>query len=261
MAEIHRFIITLALLILSSMHSAAIVLNWGSLPSGQSWTNGATSGSFNPDAGNAGNDITIAIAATGAPLTANFPQNSQVDGQSVVGSNDAFSLHIRTPGFVNNTNTITFTITFNYALGVNNVSFNLIDVDATTAGTGWIDGFKSISATTVGNTQIALNATSANSSVALVSGSGTLGMTVTGQTAAGNVTDHSGDVTFTSGTTLIKSLTFTWFSPAPSALGGQVIALGNIGFNPVPEVGSSMGALALCGGVAAVWRRRQRQAR
>jgi hypothetical protein len=248
--------ILLAMLVLAA-RSSAIVLNWGSLPSGQSWTDGATSGSFNTDAANPGNDITISAVATGVSWTSGFPKNAADDGQSVVGNNDASTLHLRTPTFNNHTSTITVTITFNYTAGVNNVSFTLIDIDATTSGTGWIDGIKSVSATTVSNTQIAMNATSANTSVTTVSGSGTLGMTVVGLTAAGNITDHSGDVTFTSGTTAIKSITFTWYNPTGGELGGQVIALGNISYTPVPEVGSSVGSLALCGGLLAFWRRRR----
>ncbi len=244
-------LLALAALVLPSR---AVVLDWTTV----TWADGATSGNINNDAGNPGNDVSISIVATGVSLTAGFPKNAADDGVSVVGSNDATTLHVRTPTFNDHVSTITITITFNYAAGVNNVSFNLIDVDATTAGTGWTDGFKSISATNMANTAIAMTATSANTSVTSVSGSGTLGMTVTGLTSAGNITDHSGDVTLASGATAIKSLTFTWYSPVGGELGGQVIAFGNISYtNAVPEIGSSLGALALCGGLLVFGRRRR----
>lgn len=72
------------------------------------------------------------------------------------------------------------------------------------------------------STQIALQGGSANSAVAGVPGSGTIGMTVIGQTAARNITGHRGDVTFTSGTMGIKRLSF------PRRTGGLSTVLSRI---------------------------------
>jgi hypothetical protein len=249
----------LVILLFSAATGFAVVLDWGNLPGGATWADGATTGSFNTDLENPGNDITVTVTKTaGVSFTADFPKNAADDGVSVIGNNDASTLHLRVPTFVDHVNTITVTITFNYAAGVRNAAFNLIDIDATTNNTGWIDGIKNISATNLANTAVAMSATSVNGTVTTVSGSGTLGMTVQGNTGAGNINDHSGDVNFTSGgVNAIKSLTFQWYNPDPGELGGQVISLGNVSYTPVvPEVGSSLGAIALWLGLVAFWRRR-----
>ena len=225
------------------------------------WAAGTLTKSFDIDPANAGNDITITVAYNGAGQTAGYPVNTAV-GASVVGSNDASRLQVRTPGMGGTnpaTNSVTFTITFNYAAGVQNAGFTLIDVDRQ-AGT-WIDRFSSINGTPVTGSpnSVAFTATSASTSVATVTGSGTLGMVVQG--VGVNITDHTGDVTVATGATAITSLTFNWNNPGPD-LGGQVIALSNISFTPVvPEIGSATGALSLCGGLLAFARRRKNTVR
>ena len=246
----------LALILLPIQSCRAVILDW-TQPS-ITWAGGTLSKSFDIDPSNAGNDITIAIVYTGAGQTSGFPINT-VTGSSVIGDNDASRLQIRTTGMGGTnpvTNSVTFTITFNYAAGVNNASFTLIDVDATT--TGWIDRFSSINATPVTGSpnSVALTATNASSAVTTVTGSGTTGMTVVGLTAAGNITNHTGDVTFNTPSTPITSLTFNWNNPGPN-LASQVIGLSNISFTPVPEIGSAIGALSLCGGLIAFARRRK----
>jgi hypothetical protein len=249
----------IALLLIGS-NASAVILDWGNLPSGQSWVNGDLSNAFNVDATNPGNDITVSVASSGVPFSSGYPQNSQVIPGSMIASNDAFSLRLRTTGMVNSTNSITVTINFNYALGVNNVTFSLFDIDAVAdleSNTGYIDNISAISATAVGGGLVALTATNANNTVTTLAGSGTLGMTATGNVPAGNITDHSGDVTLSTDGTPITSITFTWNNPGPDFFNGQIIALGNISFTSVvPEVGSGLGALCLCGGVLPLWRRR-----
>lgn len=252
-----RLLLAAAALLLLGMNSSAVVFDWTQPYA--TWTAGQTSNTYNFDPANPGNDITISVVYTGAAQTAGYPINTAA-GSSVVGSNDATRLQIRTTGMGGTnpvTNNVTITITFNYAAGVTNAGFTLIDVDKQTGS--WIDRFSSINATPVTGSpnSVALTATSANTGVATVTGSGTLGMTVQG--VGVNVTDHSGDITFATGATPIKSLTLNWNNPGPDLL-GQVIALSNISFTPVvPEVGSGSGALLLCSGLLAF--RRQRKGR
>lgn len=239
-----------------------IVLDWSKLPEGQSWTSGDTKGSFDPDPANAGDDIAISVASHGVNFTNEYPQNAQFDPKMQIGNDDAFSLRLRTPGMESEKNSVTITITFNYPQGVNNVSFSLLDVDASDADTGgrWIDRISSISATPVEGPadSVALIGENISTDVNTLLDSGTLKMTVAGNPKAGDVTDHSGDVFFHTDETLIRSITFTWNNPGKN-FDGQAIALGNISFTPVPEIGGSRGSLIVCGGLLVGWRKRNRR--
>lgn len=252
-----RLFATLIAGIAFAASSHAVVLDWTN--AAVVWTAGAQTGSFDVDATNPGNDITVTTALVGsATYAASSPQNIVNDG-STIGSDDAKRLHIRTSaGFVNTTSGISITINFNYAAGVTNVSFSLIDVDATT--TTWIDRFSAITATPVTGpaNSVALTATATSPPNITIQNNGTTSLVFFGNTATGNITDHTGDVTLTTGATPITSLTLFWNNPGPN-FGGQVIGLSNISFTPVPvpEVGSSLGSLAICGGVAVLWRRRR----
>lgn len=241
-----------------AMTSSAVVLDWGNLP--VAWANGDTTGSFDVDATNAGNDITVGVVSNGVTFATGYPQNAV---SATIAGGDASYLRLNTATMVNSSNSVTVTITFSYALGVKNVTFSLLDIDAvadTESGTGYIDRISAISATPLSGApnSVALTATNTSSTVTTLTGSGTLGMEVQGNTTAGNISTHNGDVTFSSDGTPITSITFTWNNPGPDYFNGQIIALGNISFTaaPVPEIGSSFGALATCGGLLAAWRRR-----
>lgn len=257
----HFLFSTVALLLLT-LPGAGVTLDWGALPEGQSWTNGDTKGSFDPDPANAGNGLSINIVSNGVKFSKEHPQNVQYDPEMQIGNDDAYSLRLRTPGMENEKNSVTVTITFHYAAGVNNVSFSLLDVDGSDskAGGKWIDRISAISATPVEGPadSVALTGESVNPKVSILSDSGTLGMTVEGNPGAGDVTDHSGDVTFSTGETLITSITFTWNNPG-KYFDDQAIAIGNINFTPVPEIGASLGAWILCGGLLVLSRRRARR--
>ena len=239
-----------ALLFLAVQTSHAVTLNWNTISgTAGDWVAGGNTGAFEVDGTNGGNDISISIAQNnGDPWTAGYPQNVQ-NGASTVGNNDQHYLQLRTPGMVDTTRSFTVTITFNYVGGVY-ASFGLIDVDSQTGAGGWIDNITNIT----GNSgTVAMNV--AGSAANTVSGSG-LGVSVAGNTAVGNITDHSGDVSVSSGTNKVTSITFTWSNPGPN-FGGQVISLSNIVFFTTPEVGSSLGALGACAALAAFTRRRR----
>ena len=140
--RLFKKLIACALLAATAMHAQAAVLNWNTIAGTASdWVNGALSQSFNVDAANPGNDITISIVNTAA-FTATFPKNIQ-NGPSTVGNNDQNYLQLRTDGMVNNTNSFVVTITFNYAGGVY-ANFGIIDIDRNTAAGGWTDNISAI---------------------------------------------------------------------------------------------------------------------
>ncbi|MEO6739095.1 MAG: hypothetical protein ABIP20_02520 [Chthoniobacteraceae bacterium] len=256
------------LLLLTTSASHAVVMDWTQAYASTAWTQGAasstTTNSYNNDAANTGNDITIAIASSaGVTWNAGYPKNVQANGTTVVGSDDASRLQMFVSTMTASANTISVTITFNYAAGVTNVSFPILDIDASGTGNRYTDRIATINATPVVGSpnSVALTAVNVSNAVTTVAGSGTLGMSVTGVTSGGNIADHTGDVTFSTGATAIKSITFTWNNPGGNGFQQQIIALGNITYTPVPvpEIGSSLGALALCGGLAGVGRFRQRR--
>jgi hypothetical protein len=258
---LRRFLFA-ALVVFGLVSSAqAIVFDWdaaygtwgggGNDPSGG---NSATR-NFDNDAGHTGNDVSITIAnLNGGGF--DWTGNGMSVGQSpntggVTPPQNALQYEVAD---TNNTG-IRTTITFNYTQGVANVSFTLWDVDKT-AGQ-WIDVISSITAQTVTGTTIGPTSVvggPANS----VTGSGTT-FVVTG-TGNSDPDADDGNVTITFGNTPITSVTFLWRNTDP-ALGQQFIALHDINYVPVPEVGTSLAALGVCGGVGltARWRRRTRK--
>ena len=138
------------------------------------------------------------------------------------------------------------TIVFQYSGGVNNVSFNLWDVDML-AGQ-FTDKISSISATAVGGGTV-YPTTFTGSANNAISGSGaTLAATGTGN-AVNNTNTGNVNIAFTQ---TISSLTFRW-SNVDAGLGPQAVGISPITFTAVgtafPEVNSSSAALFLCGGV------------
>ena len=149
-----RTVLAITVLKVLAMTSSAVVLDWSNLPGGATWASGSLSNSFDPDATNAGNDITVTVQANGGvAFSAGYPVNSSSAGGTIA-NNDASSLRLRTATMIDTNGSISVTITF------------------------------------------------------------------------------------------------TWNNPGPQ-FDPQIIALSNITFTPVPEVGSSFGALAMCGDLLA----------
>ena len=252
-----RAIAAAFVLLLTTAASRAVLLDWAALPSGQSWTQGALTGSFNLD-GVAGNDIQISIVSSGVTFasdaTGTYPQN--IADAAINSSVKGLQLWT-SAGMTNSTNKVTVTISFlgTYATGTP-VSLTLFDVDATS--TSFID---KISVTAVnGATPVNLTATFAGTGTQsnTITGSGGANPIITGLTSVGNISNSQGNVLISSGTASVTSITFVWNNPGPN-FGGQAIDLGNINF--APEVGSSTVALALCAGLLIFGRRRRSAAR
>ena len=194
------------------------------------------------------NDVTISISNSASNPSSGGGKFQWVGGYPTVDSTSltgglspaqkALQLQVNQ----GNPNGVTVTITF--TASVTNASFTLWDIDKT-AGS-FIDQISNITGLTSGGAVVApisVTGSSANQ----VTGSGT-NFLITG-TAANASTSGGGNATITFGTTAVTSISFTWKN-TDAGLGGQFIALHDIGFTPLPEVGSSLAAIVLCGGVA-----------
>ena len=241
-----RAIAAALMLLFTASESRAVLLDWANLPVGQSWTNGATTGSFNLD-GVAGNDIRIDVVSSGVTFVSQYPQN--VADPAINSSTMGLQMWT-TAGFTNTTNKVTVTITFlgTYSSGTP-AGFTLFDVDANNAFIDKISITALNGATPVTLTATNIGATASNT----ISGSGTTNPISTGTVAVGNISDNRGNVNISTNNQYVTSITFVWNNPGPN-FGSQAIDLGNISF--APEVGSGYGALIVCGGMLTVWRRR-----
>lgn len=256
----HRIPLLVLAVLCWSAEGYAAVLDWGTGTPNYTWTAGApgsnssVSQSFDNDATHAGNDLTITLANVSAvwSTTANAPTpgynfpivNSYTTGGTT--NKDALQLRVNSEG--STTQGITVTISFTYGsayLGVNNLSFTLFDVDASSGQ--YKDTIKNITATTYTGAIVGPSSVT-GSADNTVTGSGT-NYAVTGNTTSVNTTGNA-NATINFGSNIVTSITFTWYNTdSGTSLGAQVIGLGNISYTPVPtpEIGSSLAALAVCG--------------
>jgi len=205
----------------------AVVLDWDSI----NWSSGSLTQSFDIDASNPGNDVTITISGN----TSFFAQNVNDTTDLTGGLSPAQESLFMNMNYDTRSQSITVSVSFNYANGVTGVGFTIFDIDKSTAGndSGYTDKIvllgKSTTGTLVAPTTITTS--SANETV----GSGT-NIYVRG-TAGATDTTGSGNATYAFSST-ITNFTFTYGndSSAPSNPGNQWIALHDITFTPkVPE--------------------------
>lgn len=232
-----RLLLIACVAFFAASSSDALTLDWNSF----GWANGATSGT-------SGN-ITATVNATGgltsdALITGN-PPTPAVTSYFGGGSTTAQTALTLACDFANTSQTVTVTIDFSaaYPLGVQNVTFNLFDIDFSTAnGSNFQDKITSISGMTPGNSTV--YATLTGSTANQVSGSGTATATVVGIATANDTgtTSSAGNVTIDFGTTAVSRVTFTYTSGTGITGGAganptfQHIGISNVSFTPVPEV-------------------------
>jgi hypothetical protein len=234
-----------------SATAKAVTLNWDSV----TWTPGSLSNSYDVDAGNAGNDLTVTVAGNTAQLQPGLvPPNPQTPAITTALEGGLSPVHKSLEiavDFTNQAQSITVTVNFSagYTLGVQNVSFTIFDVDfANSGGNSFQDQIRSIQA--VGADGITLVApTITVGSTVLLTGTG-LNQVATGiatNTDTGP-TSGNGNVTISFGTTAISSFTFTYGSGSAVAADPtyQHIALYDISFTPVPEINPAWSAVASC---------------
>jgi hypothetical protein len=150
--------------------------------------------------------------------------------------------------FENQNQKMTITVTFNnYTDGVNEVVFNIFDVDISDANDyAFQDRITNLYAQS-GGTAIAPVGV-IGGTYAVVSGSGTNTL-ITGTNNAAGANSSDGNVSIDFGTNYLNTFTFSIANGgnAPSNPDAQQIALHDISFKPkVPEVGSGIAAALSC---------------
>lgn len=231
------FILVAWVVFASHSTANALVLDWNSV----TWTAGSLSQSFDIDPNNPGNDITITISGDTGQLTSNSPAIDAAQRGGLPKGQDSLSVHT---DFANNTQTITVTITFNYAEGVDGVNFSLFDIDK--KDNARIDVVSAIWGSYFGSNIVGAAVTGSTDNS--VSGSGT-NTTVTG---TGSAADNSslGNVGIDYGTNVVNQVTFTFSTTSSGNPGDQRFWLSDITFSPkakYPEVHPAWAAIGICG--------------
>ncbi len=251
------FHLTLGVLAIGLMSATgrAVTLDWDNVTtytSGQPISSNSYSGS-----GTAGNDVTVSIDKLGAVAgIATEAVSTEMQGGLPLRGNSPESTLTITLNLTDQAQFVTVTVSFSpvaYPQGVNNVSFNLFDIDYSDGSNGFKfqDQVRSIEATAAdGVTKVVPTISgSANNTVA---GSGLL-QTITGNTGTPttpNIGAGSGNAsaTISFGATAIRSFTFTYGS-GPGTVNRpdqQKIGLYDITFTPVPEVNPAIASAMIC---------------
>ena len=208
----------------------AVVLNWDAV----SWTSGSFSQSYDIDASNPGNDITITITGdTGEFATAPIDNTNLTGGLSPAQQGLFLNMN-----YADEDESITITVTFHYAFGVEDVSFSIFDIDENDSGdnnVGYTDRIqligKNLSNGLVAPTSITDYADNDQE------GKGTNRIVRGTDSTSDSTGDANADYTF-SGTNIIKEFAFTYGndSDAPNNPGNQWITLHDITYKPrIPE--------------------------
>jgi hypothetical protein len=249
--------LALAALLFAGKPVQAALLDWDTV----TWTAGSLSQSFDIDPTNPGNDITITVTGNTSRFQLGTPSESTSITGGITPAESALDLAV---DFASRSESITVTVTFNYTVGVTDVNFKLFDVDKQNdpgAGSVYQDQIRGIrSRFNTGPWQAASITGSVSNRVA---NNNTTNATITGigdsaETAA------NGNATINFGTNVLNSFTFTYGSSSSNALADPTIewiALHDINFKKVPEVGTSFAAGAVCLAAFAIplvrrWRRK-----
>ena len=223
------------------------------------------------DYSSTGQNISVTIANTGATWNGGYPQVA-AGGTGFVNGGTANNGLIVQPSAQTSTGTfIQLTINFNNPGGVNNVSFQLWDIDATVdaSGNGFIDTITHLQAIAVGggtlfpdtidNTHTSNPGISYNS----ITGSGPT-LSITGDPSqpagAANGTDQGTvNITFSQA---ITQLSFWYSNTATGSLTTQTIGLGPLTYSVLPETSPGWAVATVCiAAVALEFGRRRRKLR
>jgi hypothetical protein len=222
------------------------VLDWSSV----SWTPGSLTNSYDIDASNPGNDITIAFSGNTSRLTNYWTQNSPFIVTTNQGGYANESALMFAMDYSTRNQAITVTVTFNYSNGVYLDDFKLFDVDRggwEGSGYYWTDQIRNIWGTTTNGTIVAATLTNLGSDLTIL-GSGT-NQSLVGTATADN-TSAQGNATIVFNQQGIRSFTFTYgsWTNSKSDPNEQHIQLYDFSYRPVPEIGvawAPLGILAL----------------
>lgn len=114
----------------------AILIDWDTL----TWTAGSLLNSYDIDPDNPGNDITIQVTGDTTRFLANYPQITGNLTGGTVPSENSLQLFL---DFSNKSQAITVSIAFLYPVGVDEVAYDLFDIDL--SGTTYIDQISALS--------------------------------------------------------------------------------------------------------------------
>jgi hypothetical protein len=241
----------LLVFLLTGTSSQALVLDWDNV----TWTTGSLSQSYDVDAENPGNDITITIQDPGSVIANAYPGLDSTPHGGYSGANGTLEVQMQLTSVYSQ---IIVTVTFHYADGVKGVNASIFDIDK--PGGGQPDQLRNFYATTVSGLLVGPSVVTSVANTS--SGSGT-NLTVTGTASAGNA-GGDGNVDYNFGTNLITQYTYTFGVDTNSgggSGGGQIqFWHHDIRYQPkVPETGPALMATVCCLGMVAMgyWRRRQ----
>lgn len=239
--------------ILQCVAGHAAVLDWTNV----TWTAGSLTNSYDVDATNPGNDITVGIGGTTAAFSGGTPL---IDSTLPGGTNPADQSLRMQVDFANTAAQVTVTISFNYPALIDGVSFKIFDIGR--SGSNHQDQIRSILGSD-GTTDYAATITNVGSAMQLA-GTG-LSQTLTGISNAppsGNGSSQ-GTATIGFGTNKINKVSFVYGNGPSTDVNptAQQITLHDISFNApvVPEVGAGIGAICLCVALGLFERRRQQR--
>ena len=241
--------VLLAALTMTIAQAPAVVLDWDAV----TWSN-RFSNSFDIDPDSAGDDVTISITGNTAQLGTE-PTGEVTPGLTTLLAGGLSPIEKTLTLYLDltsQTQAVTITVNFStlYAMGVQDVSFTIFDVDfANQGGNGatFQDQLRAISATAMDGTLVApaITTTSGNT----LTGTG-LNQVVTGtatvaDTGAGS---NAANVTISFGATAIQSFTFGYGGGTntkndPTA---QHVGIHDITFTPVPEINPAVTAALSC---------------
>ncbi|NUN94484.1 MAG: hypothetical protein HUU04_11995 [Verrucomicrobiae bacterium] len=220
------------------------LLDWDSV----SWTPGSLTNSYDIDASNPGNDITIAFSGDTWALENYWGEDSPFITTTNQGGYQNESALMFAMDYTAKYQGITVTVTFNYSNGVYLDNFQLFDIDrGSSSGSGqyyWTDWIKNIWGTTTNGTIVAPTLTNLGPYVTTI-GTGTNRSLV--GTATANNTSAQGNATIIFNQVGIKSFqyTYTTYSNSQSNPSEQHVQLYDFSYRPVPEMGVAWAPLGI----------------
>ena len=242
-----------ALLLLFNLQAkASVLIDWGSVPESQKHLEPTTSPPVGPNGtyttGADFSNVLVSVAGSGFVPSGLHDPKVDVTGHPfsvpVLSTTADFKASPSGPG------TVTFTIDFfGFKQGVKDVSFTLFNIDADNHGSNSVADvvtFKTAGLTLTGG---ANNHVSGNT------------VTGTGESGPESIDSPQGNVTVRSGNLPLHQIVFNWTRPS-SGPGENLdeIAIGNISFTPVPEVGQLAIGLVACL-LGAIWLHKNRRKR
>jgi len=235
-----------------SSTASAVVVDWSTI----TWPNGSLTNSYDVDAGSAGNDVTITVGGDTGQLQPSLvspnpptPAITQAFQGGLTTIPKALELALN---LANTTQAVTVTVTFssNYTLGVNDISFQLFDIDYANAGSSnnYQDLIKSITATSILGTTIAPTITGVGPNTTLTGTGATQVLTGAASTVDTGAGSGNANATITYSSAVgIRSFTFTYGSTTafldPTY---QHVGIYNIDYSVVPEIDPSWFSFIAC---------------